>query len=1306
MKKIYVLDDNNQLQEIDAGATKYEELEGLPFYTTYNGVKLVGSSVTTGDVGLTIIQDESHSWTEEEVLMFCEGAESGRYDIRTAAQGYEILLIDLTNEELGRRYRRINVDYDTVWDRETSQWIAISDTSAKQLIYKFLNEDEIPSSVVVGDPFILKFYYYSNVGTARITVTMNGTTFTVGTISSGNNIDIDLTKRIVDGDNTISVKFANDATEAFVPGLNVNGININYSPSFNQYQAFSGNVIFNYACSGSSKKEVHFSVSNSNGTTTTKISHESGYISAYATLYSSMFIKGENIIETYMTAIDDNGNEVARTITTTYKVPFLTDNEPLLMVYFDEWEDLKQYSSISIPYYIWRKQYGNLDSIKFTIAGDAISGGKLEYEYDTEDAGANVTYLQYNASHNWLISNLPTSFINGEDKKLSFSIQGTYDTTELTNKFLKENVSVEVSDSKMQTVSGYKFNFAATDLNRATDIWTSTGTDIKEMQLTGFNWNTDGIQIDSDGNQSLHFSPAATAILAEDTNPLFGNYDSPFTLEISFKVSESASEEPIIKYYNPTALNPDAYGLFIYPNKSIFKYEGGTSEINYIRGERTHLTYTICNKQISDTNPTTGELKTANISYLLVYINGILSQMKQISSNTKFPSSCGTIEFNTNNNDFDLYAFRGYATALTSALVLQNYISGFGNASKKEEIFLSNNVYDDTETTGVPGEFKISFNKVKGKIPTYVIVSDTLPDTKSYVNCYTIFYEKEGDNQITEWKKNHSMATTYYYTRKDESSPWIRNKKIKVGAQGTSSLAYPRKNFKIKHNDKFYIKGHTEGKDKTYTMKADYMDSSGANNIGNAQVMDDAIVREKWINTPVAANPNLRVNLDGFPVAIFWCKSSSLKGGVVQDEGATNVFDNDKTTPLYDAITINAENPLIGEVTPLDPVYIGTFNFNYDKKAKALLGWDEDIFQGFEFRGNSSKANLFKGFENFSAMASTSEGFEWRWTCISDWIDDYHDGHLALTIDGGYFDEDVEQKYSEQEYLANRENIVYLKPFNRFYIERDGKLLQLFEKKDDGSYSPINYGTIDSRNLSWDITSCEGISKPSSGICLEYGIKTAEKDGVPSLVYQLPYGISEANPLGKEYEDGSHYYKFEWNPEHVHYFKYNDTQEYFTNIDNWTTLLPLSKVWALKEEYVEDASGDYVFDEEDEMYHLAINYPEGATLPTTRYTRNAEYVEITTDDTIITWDFMKDIFKNWCYVVEAVAHCNADNYRAVLDSTSRWGQNGNGLFTYDALLNYFAASIVSGLCDNFAKNMFMHSYDGGLTWSPAWYDMD
>lgn len=498
-----------------------------------------------------------------------------------------------------------------------------------------------------------------------------------------------------------------------------------------------------------------------------------------------------------------------------------------------------------------------------------------------------------------------------------------------------------------------------------------------------------------------------------------------------------------------------------------------------------------------------------------------------------------------------------------------------------------------------------------------------------------------------------------------------------------------------------------------------YMDSSGANNIGCAQVLDDAIVRSKWIDTPVYTDPTLRVNLDGFPIAMFWCKSSENKGGVVQNETAANVYDTNGTTHLFDSVRPNADNPNIGEVTPLNPVYIGTYNFNYDKKAKKLLGWPEDVFQGFEFRGNSSNCNLYQGFENMCAFCSTSEGFEWRWTYNSDWIDDYHDGNLSLTIDGGYFDGDVAQKYDEAAYLANRSSITYLQPFNQFYVMKNGEKAQLFHEIEDPethelSYEPINYGSIDARNLGWNITNCEGISKPDLGICLECGMKTGTKDSADSLLWQFPYGVDVAHPLGSEYPDGSHYYKFSWNPEHEFKYEYNDTQEYFTNNDNWTALYPLSEVKALEIHYTQDDDGLYYLDAsvaKDGMYHLIANYLEeeqAAILEdvTHRYNRTAEYVAVTTSDTVYTHDFMREIFKNWCYVNEAVAHCDENNWKSVFDSRLTWGNNGHGLFVYDSLTNYYGSSVFAGLCDNFAKNVFMHSYDNGLTWSPAWYDMD
>lgn len=60
MRKIYVLDENNELKEIDAGITQYSELQDAPIYTTYNGIKLVGSKVELVDEVLTITEEVSH----------------------------------------------------------------------------------------------------------------------------------------------------------------------------------------------------------------------------------------------------------------------------------------------------------------------------------------------------------------------------------------------------------------------------------------------------------------------------------------------------------------------------------------------------------------------------------------------------------------------------------------------------------------------------------------------------------------------------------------------------------------------------------------------------------------------------------------------------------------------------------------------------------------------------------------------------------------------------------------------------------------------------------------------------------------------------------------------------------------------------------------------------------------------------------------------------------------------------------------------------------------------------------------------
>lgn len=126
MRKIYVLDENNELKEIDAGITQYSELTDAPIT-----LEALDHKVSIDGTNIVLTKAPGHKWTEEEVKIFCGiitdtnsenygmfdlniNVTDGRYDILTEEQGREILIID-TIEVSGittRRCRRITSQFD------------------------------------------------------------------------------------------------------------------------------------------------------------------------------------------------------------------------------------------------------------------------------------------------------------------------------------------------------------------------------------------------------------------------------------------------------------------------------------------------------------------------------------------------------------------------------------------------------------------------------------------------------------------------------------------------------------------------------------------------------------------------------------------------------------------------------------------------------------------------------------------------------------------------------------------------------------------------------------------------------------------------------------------------------------------------------------------------------------------------------------------------------------------------------------------------------------------------------------------
>ena len=1413
MRKIYVLDENGHLQEIDAGITEYKELQDGPIITSYKGVSLVGSTISVVDGELEIAEAPDHKWTEEEVLLWCNSAPTGKYDILTHTYGTEWLIVDYTSENMGGRFRRITPDQDFVYDKDAG-WVTISDTSAKALIFKVNNLADIPTTIGVGSQLVLQCYYYSTVGDGNITITKGERTVAAAALKSGLVTPITLTSEVTDGMNEFKYRVTNNGFGSLerqaIGTLGLTGIKLVYTPGFFANQVKSGDVSFPVSFSGTGTKYAYFKITDATGRVSeykpdTKLVNDS---SMTFTLSSEYFSHGENTIETYMYMKDGNSEAIlTQTDPVTYNFPYATEQTPIVMTYFD-FSTLQEWATVNIPYRIWSPDNKtNMTSIKFEIEYTQVDDeGKSEtkymiQEYDNSREAYINNYLTHTAEHKWQISNLPHGM-------LTFRI---YLNGSETPSYVMPGINVDPSSYNFKTIDNYLFNFAANDIVDTTpfETWDSNG---HILNISGLNWTTDGIKTETDKSLKLM---SAGRIEMDSTVDLFGlaEGDTGVSFEVDFKVDENASSaDPIIRYgLWDDAKNDwaDRFGLIVYPTRAVINYDKTSAVeetliVNYQKGERINLGITIEADQSETTN-----------RYLKVYINGIISKVIHYTVATVFPTGLNKWKFNLSGSEFDLYGFRAYNKPLTSGEMLQNYISNFASVDTKVEMLGVNNIFSKEQLTYnkgnsiVTGEYLVDFDLVKGKIGCLVMIMDTLPETKAYLKCRTIYYEKDENNPQVQWdeKNNRSMATTYYY-----KSDGSLNKEIKVGAQGTSSLEYPRKNFKFKFKDKFYIKGHKNGKDKTITCKADYMDSSGANNITNAQIMENSIKKELWTNTPAAAGA--RVNLDGFPVCIFHANAVDADG-----------------IPYKDVDGVRQK-----------PEYLGIFNFNYDKKPKALLGWEdypnpdyneaeitarttkqkkvnelaaeykelmeiespsadetkrmEDIakematyddslkdksgqalldaakaysdsvdqyvedhpedlefkFKGFEFRDNTSDLCLQKGIPNMITFVNANIGYEYRWTYESDWIDDWHDGHLDQTMDGGFFGEGKEEgtiiQYSEEDYINGRWKGEYevVPPFNRLHVKNADGQFQIYRKTTvDGKdvYVPVNYHDLGQGDDVWS---------------LDFGLRLAERDGEAGLYWQPTYGATWSASGNKwtgglRYPSGEGYYKYRRNPEHECKFEYNDDEPYFSDIsykdsnDNyvWNKVHALSDLYARHISYVEDPNGEFIKDPKDKAYYHEAYYDKYVKNADGTYTKDAsgtyvvkkfkddvysytdmasepryrevlEYVPVQLTDELVIEDFMKHVFASWYYCIDTLCHIKNTpdsyykDYKALIDSNMTYkdelGDNGHGLFILDALLNYYCSSVTVALCDNFCKNMMIHSYDDGKTWSPAWYDMD
>ena len=440
----------------------------------------------------------------------------------------------------------------------------------------------------------------------------------------------------------------------------------------------------------------------------------------------------------------------------------------------------------------------------------------------------------------------------------------------------------------------------------------------------GFNWN------ETSGWVNGRLEMNAGSSFAIDYAPLVNPTANGKTIEIEWSTKKVSNDDAVICDLR----GEDGAGILITATKvSMISAGGVVIETEYKSEENVRVGFVI-NKASGVTNQ--------RLSF--IYANGILSRCDNWALGDSYDSEKQILFTATDEASISLKSIRIYDTALSSDQMLNNYTLYRDTLEEMLEVYDRNDVY-------VEGTSTFSPDKMMNRLPVMIITGDipTLENTS------------DKDTQI--------VVDIEYHNMQDPSKSFTM-KGAAMRPQGTSSMGYPKKNFRI-YTQKvdgtiLYDANGREVEDKLYSftekaqpvdcwcLKADYAESSGTHNTGiarlwnnaliNAQVGGEYVCRTEAQKKAFAAGYryDVRTTIDGFPILLFYRPSK-----------------ND------------------------DIIFIGKYNFNNDKSTESVFGFkgipnfDNSRMQCWEVLNNGNALALFTSTEGFDE--NWAEAFESRY---------------------------------------------------------------------------------------------------------------------------------------------------------------------------------------------------------------------------------------------------------------------------------------------------------------------------------------
>lgn len=410
-----------------------------------------------------------------------------------------------------------------------------------------------------------------------------------------------------------------------------------------------------------------------------------------------------------------------------------------------------------------------------------------------------------------------------------------------------------------------------------------------------FNWSADGWLKDGEGVTMLHMTNGNRLDIpfylfrgdnvdpTKATNYIIHNYGR--TIEIEFRVANALAYGPdarVISCWN------GGIGFYITPTTIHFQNSAGASTAltsDFLEGDRVRVGLVF--------------QTTASGRGMFLYLNGKQTGYFTYDDAHSFqqPVPVGIV-VDSSLCDVDLYRVMVYNSALTKTQMVNNYIVGLDSAARMAEVYNRNDIFYNN---------LISAAKAQAHVPVMVFTGQGIED---FMN-------------VPVANKSMKINVDVEYIDAAQPTRSFTATGVQVKFQGTSSMAYPVRNFKIKtakggiNGDAQYTntaKGLYKLRPEscpvnTWCLKADFAESSGTHNTGAAKLINDVLTaaadgsgNRVYLTPPQrqhTGTADIRTTVDGFPIILFRRERNSDT-----------------------------------------PVFVGKYNFNNDKSTQEVFGFE------------------------------------------------------------------------------------------------------------------------------------------------------------------------------------------------------------------------------------------------------------------------------------------------------------------------------------------------------------------------------